>query len=570
MSWRTRVEARYRIVASRRTRYLEMFKGLPADPRNATVTVIKQVLDQALTLEREDRIMWYLRRWRDGLFLQAYWPGAQGKRDHDLTAQGLETNLQLLKKRLGPESTYPAKLNEFMAVQGQKFWRDLQHFLSNAKTNGLTSVLDFKFPPDMKPHDLLEHLKRIEGIDLEKSPARLLEPDDHERVITFPDGWAWWLLDQESCRQEGLAMRHCGNTANPRTGDQILSLREPIKRGGKTFWRPHATFIVNNGVLGEMKGYANQKPAAKLHPYIVKLLESDLVKVMNGGGYAADQNFSLDDLTEQERGRLLQHKPELAGIDQYIARHGFDQVVRDMLGSHMAGTPEWRGNDLVVEEFANLKDFAEKTGDRGLQYAVKVFDGDAEPYEFDRVDPNEREHFYDEYKKLKPEGWQRLVELARQDYSDVIDYIADREEVEPSEVLKNLDRYLYDNDFDDLNAAADNAIRDAYRLAAESELYKNVKDYLDGFDVGGLGLGWTHMDGPITVLAPPNVVGEALREGGYVDEYLQGFLTDKRSFVRDFDADVQPYVKSYADSFDYFEDSLPRSTPATEQPAPQP
>ena len=78
------------------------------------------------------------------------------------------------------------------------------------------------------------------------------------------------------------------------------------------------------------------------------------------------------------------------------------------------------------------------------------------------------------------------------------------------------------------------------------------------------------MDGPITVLAPPNVVGEALREGGYVDEYLQGFLTDKRSFVRDFDADVQPYVKSYADSFDYFEDSLPRSTPATEQPAPQP
>ena len=48
--------------------------------------------------------------------------------------------------------------------------------------------------------------------------------------------------------------------------------REPIKRINQLLWKPHLTFIVNDGYLGESKGFANQKPASRYHPYIARLL----------------------------------------------------------------------------------------------------------------------------------------------------------------------------------------------------------------------------------------------------------------------------------------------------------
>ena len=53
---------------------------------------------------------------------------------------------------------------------------------------------------------------------------------------------------------------HCGN-GNGIGGDKLYSLREPIMKPHKTCWKPHLTFILREGLLGEMKGFANQNQA---------------------------------------------------------------------------------------------------------------------------------------------------------------------------------------------------------------------------------------------------------------------------------------------------------------------
>src|SRR5690606_7918163 len=114
---------------------------------------------------------------------------------------------------------------------------------------------------------------------------------DTEVLIKFPDNWQWVNLHQNFCSIEGKAMGHCGNSGAWTNNDTVLSLREPTKDG----WKPHLTFILDktNGMLGEMKGRGNAKPASKYHPYIIKLLKQNYIKGIVGGGYLSHNNFSL-------------------------------------------------------------------------------------------------------------------------------------------------------------------------------------------------------------------------------------------------------------------------------------
>jgi len=102
-------------------------------------------------------------------------------------------------------------------------------------------------------------------------------------------------------------MKHCGNKPSAKTGDKILSLREPKGE----FWQPHATFVVNNGVLGEMKGYDNKKPGPELHKYIIPLLEDERIERLKGGTYLRENDFKLEDLTDRQFKMLEKKRPEL-------------------------------------------------------------------------------------------------------------------------------------------------------------------------------------------------------------------------------------------------------------------
>jgi len=118
------------------------------------------------------------------------------------------------------------------------------------------------------------------------------------------EGWKWVSLDKKTCEREGETMGHCGNSAG-HNGDNILSLRDPHDI-------PHLTFINNKGVLGEMKGRGNSKPSEKYHPAIIKLLLSNHIGTIEGGGYSPQNNFSLRDLTPEQQKMLLDKKPYLS------------------------------------------------------------------------------------------------------------------------------------------------------------------------------------------------------------------------------------------------------------------
>lgn len=124
-----------------------------------------------------------------------------------------------------------------------------------------------------------------------------------ENILSFPDGYSWIDLKRGSCDVESITMGHCGNKG-AKLGDTILSLRDKKNI-------PHLTFILNRGVLGEMKGRSNDKPASKYHPYIIELLKLPIIKRIKGEGYLPENNFKLSDLNNDQLSDLIKFKPEI-------------------------------------------------------------------------------------------------------------------------------------------------------------------------------------------------------------------------------------------------------------------
>ena len=85
------------------------------------------------------------------------------------------------------------------------------------------------------------------------------------------------------------------------------------------------TFILQgDGSLGEMKGRSNNKPKEDYHPYILSLLKAKvggeyLVKNIRGGGYAPENNFDLEDLSDENLETLFKEIPELFFNPLHIA-----------------------------------------------------------------------------------------------------------------------------------------------------------------------------------------------------------------------------------------------------------
>lgn len=261
------------------------------------------------------------------------------------------------------------------ALAYEQFHRYIEHFISTPAP-GIAA-----YRPEWQTLSQVHNELRDIEKDWQKSRAAILQPQEGDTIlIKFPDGWAWWLLNRHRCDEESRAMGHCGNGGSNDTTQRILSLRQP--KGGNN-WEPHLTFILEgNGFLGEMKGKNNDKPVNRYHKYIIALLENDIVKGIQGGGYLPEHNFAITDLTPEEQEALYEKKPALMPISVYYKKFGPDETFVEKVKAYFQETDNeeigWlpEAQKFQIEEYADLDDLIQGAGNDTAKWAYKVLSGD--------------------------------------------------------------------------------------------------------------------------------------------------------------------------------------------------
>lgn len=225
--------------------------------------------------------------------------------DSDITGENKVKVINWFVKELITQSVSPAT-----AVPTLTNWSDNIGDWMVANINTIVSKLnttDFTYEKAIEESEKWhEKLANKESNKLTGAVGRTVVSLDD---IPGFEGWSWVALDKRFCALERDAMRHCGNVAGG-SRDNILSLRDPNNI-------PHLTFINNQGTLGEMKGKGNSKPSPKYHQAIIKLLLSDEVATIKGGGYMPEKNFHFVDLTPEQQEQVKKAKPLIDNHEKF-------------------------------------------------------------------------------------------------------------------------------------------------------------------------------------------------------------------------------------------------------------
>ena len=275
-------------------------------------------------LHKDDRIIWFLGIVQRGALLRMRNSGGRRIRP--------KLRLKIERKLKGFDD------NRVLADLESDFTMNWPHYQNLADMYQATLLKNYSFHfrkgKRLSPKSVGEILRDYEGME-----ERLQELAGGERFCTdgkpyleLENEWTWFAVEEGQSYQEAQAMRHCGNGGG-RPGDVLLSLREPVRKGDLLFWKPHLTFILNNGVLGEMKGYANARPLKQLHPQVTGLLSRPEIREVQGGGYLPQNNFAFCDMNITQQEQSLQANPDLVvdpfgddGEVQYATLPGFDEL----------------------------------------------------------------------------------------------------------------------------------------------------------------------------------------------------------------------------------------------------
>lgn len=241
-------------------------------------------------LKRHDRIIWWLRLFqRNSLENQA-----RGNSTHAMTVARRRRHRRLVHQlgHLDPKVGQDLPEIEFMVVWSKasklaqkvpllRGWLDRLQF-SQFKHFAHARVKVQSLHDDALKFQAHQHLV--------------------EDFITFPNGWKWVLSLYSGSEWEGRFMRHCGNMGAKDRYSRLLSLREPVKTGSLTIWKPHLTFTFSMSCIGEMKGYANSKPSPCYYPYIRELFLHDRVTRLSSQlGALPEHDLAWTDLPETIR-----------------------------------------------------------------------------------------------------------------------------------------------------------------------------------------------------------------------------------------------------------------------------
>ena len=279
-----------------------MFSGLGSSVRgkNHRVNFEQAILWSLKFFRKDDRIIWYLSIIQRFAFLKLLNGGK-------ISSQKLTRKMN--RKLKGFEVS--RIIHDFEHFD-QELW---EHFSSVQAVYSHPLMLEYPFheerdnrPVPKSAQQVLDDFGSFEKKLQDKEGDRFC--NEGEIRMEFEDGWAWFIVENGFSRQEAIAMRHCGN-GNGNLGDQLYSLREPIHKPHGICWKPHLTFILRKGYLGEMKGFANQKPNVSYNRYIKELLKLDEIEGIKGGGYLPQNNFEFLDLEKSTQIEVMEKKPFL-------------------------------------------------------------------------------------------------------------------------------------------------------------------------------------------------------------------------------------------------------------------
>jgi len=321
------------------------------------------------TLKREDRIVWYLRLLRLEIVFQYYHKTPKTEE----TKAILDTELKKYNKKSRQNLTWD-KLKAFFPIN--PILTALEHYLS-LKINDINRYV-FKY---QSPAEISQEFMELEEEynDSMGDEDRLIPENDEIVFLDCGGGFKWFNLERASCSAEAKAMGHCGNSPSGYDSNQtILSLRQFVKKGDQGYWKPIATFIyhINEKSLGEMKGKNNTKPVKRYHPQILKLLYDDRIQAIHGGGYLPEENFSVNDLDEAVRDKLLEAKPRLMSFMDRIDKDGITEEILKEL-ENAGATIDYKNKEYpyVLETFDNLGEMVDDIGNDTAQWIMNVLEG---------------------------------------------------------------------------------------------------------------------------------------------------------------------------------------------------
>jgi len=323
------------IEEGRKERYLEMFRDPYFDeiemPR--AKRIIKLASD---SLRNPNAVMWILRDYRD-------------------------------------KTLEASKLNDYEKIKDvYQITKHMIGVFNHYESLGIAQIDNYNWPKDKSNQEIETYFKQLEKKWLGDRTEWVDITDELrngyiDKIMDVGDNFAWYNLNRNYCRTEGDAMGHCGNAGSPSSNDTVLSLRKTQTRGNRVFARPSLTFIydTSNGALGEMKGRANEKPKAVYHPYIMKLLlhkvntssrtdETEyMVKHVVGGGYAAENNFEISDLSPALKKQLYDIRPELKSLKEIREEMNDDAAFYQVVESRLAS--QFPNNNVQIVASKNIR-----------------------------------------------------------------------------------------------------------------------------------------------------------------------------------------------------------------------
>lgn len=263
-----------------------------------TEEVRKEIKWAKAVLKKEDKIIWYLRLYRQAWLLNIDHPNAKAF----VQKQARKFSYLAISVRLPNQ----ANIFDILKERLQHFMDLDAHHINNMSWNNI------------KHEELIAMLHLLEREWIAKAKRKV---DEYGEVFLTVGEYTWFNLLKSGCSTEGRAMGHCGNGSGKK-GQTVYSLRSKTNDGK---WTPHVTLVLNEcddhhtpGYTSEIKGFGNQKPRPEYHEALVAFMLSDRVTGMEHMGYLAQNNFALTDLPENQFRQLYTQKPSIFNFQQHF------------------------------------------------------------------------------------------------------------------------------------------------------------------------------------------------------------------------------------------------------------